>query len=233
MKILIAEDVYNISVDIRQILNEAGYKVIKITDSGEDAIKVAALKSPDLVLMDTTLKEGVSGIEAASMIYSKLNIPVIFLTSSIHEKEASEISDSGAYGVVIKPFKTSTLKAAIEIALQKHGNFKTGKENSHIFVRTEYRHHRVDLQNILYVESLKDYVKIHTKNNVITTHSTTKRIEKALPDSEFIRIHRSYIVRIDKIHSIRYPDLMIEGKMTVLPIGGNYKRKLFTRLNTL
>ena len=58
-----------------------------------------------------------------------------------------------------------------------------------------------------------------------------KEMLKILPENEFVRIHRSYIVNVDKIFSIKYPDLVIEDKMKVLPIGGLYRKELYNRLN--
>jgi DNA-binding LytR/AlgR family response regulator len=83
------------------------------------------------------------------------------------------------------------------------------------------------------VEALKDYVVINTSDNLFTTHTTMKEMIRILPPKDFVRIHRSFIVRLDKIFSIKYPDLVIEGKMKVLPIGGLYRKELFGRLNLI
>ena len=60
-----------------------------------------------------------------------------------------------------------------------------------------------------------------------------KKMVSILPDKEFVRVHRSYIVNVDKIFSIKYPDLIIEDKMKVLPIGGLYRKELYNRLNLI
>ncbi|MBU1717854.1 MAG: LytTR family transcriptional regulator, partial [Bacteroidetes bacterium] len=100
-----------------------------------------------------------------------------------------------------------------------------------IFIRSEFRLNRIRFDDIYYVEALKDYIIINTADNSFTTHTTMKEILKILPPRDFIRVHRSYIVRLDKIFSIKYPDLVIEDKKKVIPIGGLYKKDLYSRLN--
>ncbi len=145
----------------------------------------------------------------------------------------------------MKPFKENEVIATIEIALNKYKedqelikerdmlkNMVIEKSDSDsIFVRADYRLNRIKFSDIYYVEALKDYVVINTADNIYTTHSTMKEMQRILPAKDFVRVHRSYIVRIDKIFSIKYPDLVIEGKMKVIPIGGMYRKELFSRLN--
>lgn len=233
--ILVAEDIHNVSVDIRHTLEAIGCHVQKIVSTGEDALSAVEEEVPDLVLMDTVLNGELSGIETATMIYDLYRVPVLFLSEVIPADMIREITASEAFGVVIKPFRPETLNAAIGIVLNKHkGPGKTAMKSSDcLFVRADYRHNRIDFDKVLYLEALKDYVVIHMLHGQITTHTTIKGIEEVLPENDFIRIHRSYIVRIDKIHSIKYPELIMEGKMKVLPIGGHYKKHLFDRLKTL
>lgn len=233
--ILIAEDIHNVSVDIRHTLEELGYNVQKIVSTGEEVLKLSETDPPDLVLTDTFLSGELSGIETATMIFDLYGIPVIFLAEKVPGDLIREITASEALGIVIKPFRPETLHAAIEIALNKHQepSRQVVKSTRCLFVRADYRHNRIDFDKILYVEALKDYVIIHTTTGSVTTHSTIKGIEEILPANDFVRIHRSYIVRIDKIHSVKFPELIVEGKMKVLPVGGLYKKNLFDHLNTM
>ncbi len=234
-RILIAEDVYNVSVDIRHLLEGMGYTVLKFAGTPEAVLKAVEEEQPDLILMDTHLNGELTGIETATMVFDLYKIPVLFLVSEVPGEFIREMIAAEAFGVVIKPFRPETLRLSVELALNKHKG--PGKPvqpyGDALFVRTDYRHQRIDLSQILYVEAMKDYVVIHLQNGTVTTHTTIKGIEDLLPESDFVRIHRSYIVRIDKIHSVRYPDLVVEGKMKVLPVGGFYKKHLFSRIITL
>jgi len=234
-KVLIAEDVHNVSVDIHYILEGMGFEVQKIVGTGEEAIAEVQAEAPDLVMMDTILNGELSGIEAATMILDMYGIPVVFLTGPVPADLVKDLIASEAFGMVVKPFRPETLEAAIGLALNKvrPSRKSAPRHTGSLFVRADYRHNRIDFDKILYVEALKDYVVIHLLSGQVTTHTTIKGIEQMLPELDFVRIHRSYIVRIDKIHSIKYPELIMEGKMKVLPIGGLYKKNLFDRINRL
>lgn len=244
-KILIVEDENIVAKDIENNLKKMGYMVTGIVSTGEKAIDTALETKPDLILMDIMLKGNMTGIEAANVIREKLDIPVIFLTAYADETTISKAKVSEPYGYIIKPFKENDLQTTIEIALYKHDKDSSVKKErdlyqsiilnkdskDSIYVRADYRLNKVNFSDIYYIEALKDYVVINTADNIYTTHATMKEMVSILPSSEFVRVHRSYIVRLDKIFSIKYPYLVIEGKMKVIPIGGLYRKELYGRLN--
>jgi len=243
--ILIVEDESIVAKDIQHSLKKLGYTVLGICSSGEDAIKMAADVKPDLVLMDIMLKGDMSGIEAASEIREKLNIPIIYLTAYADEATLSKAKVSEPYGYIIKPFKEIDLHTSIEMAIYKHEkqtdikkerdflfSLVENKESKDIlFVKSNSRLVKVKTSDIFYIEALKDYVVINAANARYTIHSTMKDIEKKLPSLDFIRVHRSFIVRIDKIVAIEQPNLILEEDKKIIPIGGSYKDNLNKRLN--
>jgi len=244
-KILIVEDQGIVAKDIENSLKKLGYSISGSVPSGEKAIKSVKELKPDLVLMDILLKGDMDGIQAAKTINESHNVPVIFLTANADEKTISEAKIAEPYGYIVKPFREKELQTIIEMAIYKHEkDLKLKKERDFyysiaegqkgadsIFVRSEYRLNKIRYQDIYYIEALKDYIIIHAKENSFTTHSTMKNISSILPIRDFVRVHRSYIVRLDKIFSIKYPDLVIEDKKKVIPIGGLYKKELYSRLN--
>ncbi len=243
--ILVVEDESIVAKDIQHSLKKLGYTVVGICSNGEDAIKTAEELKPDLVLMDIMLKGDMSGIEAASFIREKYNIPVIYLTAYADESTLSKAKVSEPYGYIIKPFKEIDLHTSIEMAVYKHEkesdikkerdflySIVENKESKDIiFVKSNSRLVKVKTSDIYFVEALKDYVVINTANARYTIHSTMKDIEKKLPASDFIRVHRSFIVRIDKIVAIEQPNLILEDDKKLIPIGGSYKDDLANRLN--
>jgi len=249
--ILVIEDEAIVSKDIQQSLKKLGYNIVGSAATGEKAVILAEETIPDLVLMDIMLKGEMSGIDAAEKIKEKLNIPVIYLTAYADENTLAKAKVTEPYGYIIKPFKEIDLHTSIEMALYKHAKerdvikerdflyslVESGKENSgdesEIFVKSNSRLVKVQTKNIMFVEALKDYVVINTNKAKYTIHSTMKDIEKKLPHAEFQRIHRSYIVRLDKIIAIEQPNIVIEGGKKLLPIGGSYKEELFKRINLI
>ena len=109
-------------------------------------------------------------------------------------------------------------------------NYDYGTTN-HIFLKASARLLKIYPEDILWIEAFGDYVNIHTVNEKYTIHSTMKGIDKKLPSEDFARVHRSYIVRMDKISTIEGKVLVIDKKL--IPISNSYKKSLIERLNLL
>lgn len=243
-RIFVVEDESIVSKDIQQSLKKLGFEIAGAASSGEKAVEKIEETKPDLVLMDIMLKGEMSGIDTAEIVKEKFNIPVIYLTAYADEGTLSKVKVTEPYGYIIKPFKEIDLLTSIEMALYKHGkevevikerdflySLVEQKEEGVMFVKSNSRLVKVNTADILFIEALKDYVVINTPTAKYTIHSTMKDIEKKLPSKEFIRVHRSYIVRIDKIASIEQPNIIIEGNKKMIPIGGSYKEDLYKRIN--
>jgi two-component system response regulator LytT len=246
-KILIVEDESIVAKDIQNSLKKLGYIVPTVVSSGEKAMAEIEESRPDLVLMDIMLKGNMTGIDVANIIKERFNLPVVFLTAYADDNTLSKAKVTEPYGYIIKPFKEKELQTTIEMAIYKHERdsmvkkerdlyhsiIENKESKDSIFVRADYRLNKVNFADIFFVEALKDYVVINTSDNIYTTHTTMKEMMRILPPKDFVRVHRSFIVRMDKIFSIKYPDLVIEGKMKVVPIGGLYRKELYGRLNLI
>ena len=191
--------------------------------------------------MDIMLKGQMNGIEAAKEIKEKYSIPVIFLTAYADESTLEKAKITEPYGYILKPFKEIDLHTTIEMAIYKHSkeqevmkerdllfSLVENKEGNKDFIFVKSNSKLVKLKNtdIFYIEALKDYVVIHTESTRYTIHSTMKDIDIKMGKENFLRVHRSYIVRLDKIASIEYPNLTIETIGKVIPIGGSYRDDL-------
>jgi two-component system, LytTR family, response regulator LytT len=245
--ILIVEDESIVAKDIQMSLRKLGYNVVAICSNGEDAIAAVGEHLPQLVLMDIMLKGEMSGIEAAEQIRERHSIPIIYLTAYADESTLSKAKITEPYGYIIKPFKEIDLRTSIEMALYKHEkesdirkerdflySIVENKDSKDIiFVKSNSRLVKVRTRDIFFIEALKDYVVINTSNARYTIHSTMKDIEKKLSPNEFVRVHRSFIVRLDKIVSIEHPNLQLEDEKKPIPIGGSYKDELAKKINQI
>lgn len=246
--IIVVEDESIVSKDIQQSLKKLGYNVVGAAASGEKAIELVDELLPDLVFMDIMLKGKMSGIEAAEIIKEKHSIPIIYLTAYADENTLSKAKITEPYGYIIKPFKEVDIHTSIEMALYKHEktqqvikerDFLYSIVEGHqeittegiIFVKSKSRQVKLKTNEIYYVEALKDYVVINTLKTRYTIHSTMKEIERKLSDKEFIRVHRSFIVRLDKIAAIEQSNLILDDDKKSVPIGGSYKDDLQRKLN--
>lgn len=243
--ILVVEDESIVSKDIQHSLKKLGYNVVGAAATGEKALELVRIERPDIVLMDIMLKGEMNGIETAEIIRNELAIPVIFLTAYADESTLAKAKVTEPYGYIIKPFKEIDLHTSIEMAIYKHAKEQEiirerdllfsiieNKEVSadFIFVKSNSRLVKLKTEDIYYIEALKDYVVIHTADTRYTIHSTMKDIESKMGTTDFVRVHRSFIVRLDKIASIEFPNLTLENDKKVIPIGGSYRDDLNNRI---
>lgn len=248
VNILIVEDESIVAKDIQQSIIKLGYNVIGTASSGEKAIEIVSENQPDIILMDIMLKGDLTGIETAEIIRKNYLIPVIFLTAYADDATLSKAKISEPYGYIIKPFKEIDLHTNIEMALYK---FKKEREtikerdflyslienkessNDFIFIKSNSKLVKINTKDIYYIEALKDYVVINTLDTRYTIHSTMKDVESKLGSSAFVRVHRSFIVRIDKISNIEYPNLTLDNDKKIIPIGGSYRDDLNNQIKLI
>ncbi len=127
--ILIVEDEIIIARDIENILIGMGYHITGIADSGDKAINIINDEIPDLVLMDIIIKGNKDGIELASLIQTKYNIPVVYLTAHSDENTFKRAEAAESYGYILKPIQNREFQLVIDWALNKHKSEKILKEN--------------------------------------------------------------------------------------------------------
>jgi DNA-binding LytR/AlgR family response regulator len=245
--VLVVEDESIVSKDIQHSLKKLGYNVVGAASTGERAFELAQSEKPDIILMDIMLKGDMNGIETASKVKEELQIPVIYLTAYADESTLEKAKVTEPYGYIIKPFKEVDLHTSIEMALYKFSKEKevlkardlfysiieNKDSKDFIFVKSKSRLVKIKTADIYFVEALKDYVVINTLDSRYTIHSTMKDIVTKLEPENFIRVHRSFIVRLDKISSIEYPNLHLENDKKIIPIGGSFKDDLIKKLNLI
>lgn len=243
--VLVVEDESIVSKDIQHSLKKLGYHIAGAAASGEKALELIKYESPDIILMDIMLKGNMNGIEVSEIVKKEFNIPIIFLTAYADESTLSKAKLTEPYGYIIKPFKEIDLHTSIEMALYKHKKARElekerdflyslvdNKEvtDGFIFVKSNSKLIKLKTEAIYFIEALKDYVVINTFDSRYTIHSTMKEIEQKMGTIEFIRVHRSFIVRIDKIASIDFPNLNLEKEKKTIPIGGSFRENLTKRI---
>ncbi len=247
--VLVVEDESIVSKDIQLSLKKLGYNVVGAAATSEKAIDLIRSEKPDIVLMDIMLKGDVNGIETAEIVKNEFGIPVIYLTAYADESTLAKAKVTEPYGYIIKPFKEIDLHTSIEMAIYKHKKEseikkerdflyslvenKEGSENEFIFVKANSKLVKINTKDIYYIEALKDYVVINESSTRYTIHSTMKDIEAKMGTEDFIRVHRSFIVRLDKIAAIEFPNLILEKDKKIIPIGGSYREDLTSKIKLI
>ncbi|BCY27360.1 LytR/AlgR family response regulator transcription factor [Flavobacterium okayamense] len=195
----------------------------------KNAIEAFAIlnKMPiDLIFLDINMPE-ISGLAFAKSINK--NIKIIFTTA--HREHALDGFDLQAVDYLLKPISFERFLKAVNKFLGENSisNFSNLKEieiekNDFLFVRADRKMVKIDFSDILYIESLSDYIKINTSKKTIITRETISNIEAKLPVDLFIRIHRSYIISLNNIES--FTSEFIEINKTALPISRSYKKSV-------
>jgi two-component system response regulator LytT len=247
VNILVTEDESIVRKDIERSLKKLGYNVVGSADTGEKAVELAITLKPDIALMDIFLKGEMTGIEAAERIKKEIDIPIIFLTAYADESTLAKAKVTEPHGYILKPFKEIDIHTSIEMAIHKHKkerelkveadllrSIMRHKDNAeYLFVKHQSMLVKLEVEEVLFVEALKDYVIVHTSKENYTIHSTMKDIERKLPGRHFLRVHRSYIINTDKIKAIGANGLLMDDTDKEIPIGGSYKDALGDRINLL
>lgn len=193
-------------------------KLVKtFTESGA-ALEYLEKEPVDLLLLDINMP-AISGIE----LYKKVskNTMVIFTTAYSHY--AVEGFNLSAVDYLLKPFDFDRFMQAMEKANEYHSFLHRNDSEvpQHLFVRVDYSLVKVQLDDILFIEGLDNYIKIHfLKDKTLLVRMSMKAIAEKLPAAEFIRVHRSFIVPLSKVTSVRNKIIHIDKQE--IPIGTNY-----------
>ena len=184
----------------------------------------------DLVLLDIEMP-GMSGIELTKNLGH--NRPLIIFTTS-KKDYAVEAFELNVADYIVKPVTSARFNQAIEKAreiLASNSEEYKISEEEFIFIRDSNVIRRLKIDDILFAEAMGDYVKLHTPQKFYAIHSTLKTVEARLPSSNFIRVHRSYIVAVNKIDTIQEGSVIINGKP--LPVADAYRLSLNKRINVI
>ncbi|UTW60946.1 response regulator transcription factor [bacterium SCSIO 12741] len=184
-------------------------------------------KKIDLIFLDIQMPE-MTGIE---FIRTIKDIPQVILVTS-RTNYAIEAFENDVTDYLVKPISYERFLKAAEKAQKIHEAFgNNDAEENIIYVKSDSRLIKVDLLSVTFIEALGDYVRIHTKSGKYTVLSTMKAMEAKLPSDDFMRIHKSFIVRIDKILKIEKNTVYLEKDR--IPVSRTYKDSLKSRLNIL
>ena len=153
---------------------------------------------------------------------------VIFITA--YEKYAIEGFDLDVIDYLLKPvsfdrFLKAGYKALEYYTFLNNHEQRTEIKANYIFVKADYKILKINFDEILYIEGLKDYIKIYAGKKPVLTLSSMKAIEEKLPSNEFIRVHKSYIVSIPKIDSISKSRILIGEKE--IPVSDSFRDEFF------
>jgi DNA-binding LytR/AlgR family response regulator len=241
IKIVLVEDDWIIAKEISYSLHDLGFDVIGTFDTGDEALKQIRILKPDLVLLDIDLSSELTGIDVARQLKQECSIPFVFLTALADTQTIDKAKLVDPYAYLVKPVNPESLYSTIEITLHKAKHpsglppaaalqENLGMEDG-IFVKTNKRLEKIMLRDVLWIEAYDIYAMIHTHNGKFLLNSSLKVVEEKFPPSKFVRVHRSYIINLDRVDAIEENDLIINEKH--IPVGKTYRDGLMKRLSFL
>lgn len=192
-----------------------------------EAIKILNKEEIDLIFLDIQMPN-ISGMD----LIRALGKTPLFIFTTAYSNYALEGYELNALDYLLKPFSFErffkAVNKAYEISMLRKSKHSYGIQGNdyhepekYLMVKVEYSTVRLDINEIQYIEGLKDYVKIYAGKKPLLTKSTMKNIEEKLPSDTFVRVHKSFIVSVAKIDAIENNRIMIGDKH--IPIGNQYK----------
>jgi len=213
-----------------------GLETVLRTTHVLEALQAVQENKADLLFLDIQMPE-LTGIQLMKIIKDKCKV----ILTTAYAQYALEGYEHDVVDYLLKPVTLDRYMIAVGKAKARIGQGAAMpadrpegempgvvKAPDHLFIKTEYRIQRVDLSAIGYIEALRDYVAIHTQTGKILTLESMKQMEASLPEDQFIRIHKSYIINRNRIEFIERGRVVIGA--AYLPIGDTYKEKVKEKL---
>jgi DNA-binding LytR/AlgR family response regulator len=194
-------------------------------DNPLEAIDFLSGHMVDLIFVDIQMPD-LTGIE----LIRTLEEPPKIIFTTAYEQYALEGFKLNAIDYLLKPysyeeFLKAAAKARRQVELEAHILPTIEANNQFLFLKSEYKIRRINFNDILYIEGLKDYIKVYTtgEEKPVLSLNSIKTLEQKLPENKFMRVHRSYIVNLEKIETIERSRIIF-GK-TFIPVSDQYKEK--------
>ncbi|MBL8016334.1 MAG: response regulator transcription factor [Ignavibacteria bacterium] len=204
-------------------------KLVKTFKDGMSVIEYLSGNPVDLMFLDIEMG-GLTGTQLLKALPKK---PMVIMTTA-YRKYAVDAFDLDVTDYLLKPFSFERFLKSVEktcsLMKESHKTYDADRDaKDYFFVKSGYKMLKVNFADILYIEGMSEYIIIRTKAANIITLQSFKNVETELPASGFVRIHKSYLVALDKIESIEGQNIIIGGKE--LPIGSKYKNTFFDAIS--
>lgn len=203
-----------------------GFELVRYTTNPVDALQIVREEKIDLIFLDVQMPE-LNGLNFIKLLNNQCK--VILITA--YQDYALDGFEHDVIDYLLKPVALSRFLMAAGKAKERLQNVAKEGAPNYLFVKTEYKIQKINLNDIFYLEGLRDYVAIHTSSGKVLSLQPMRLFEEKLPTGSFIRIHKSYIVAISKINFIQKNRVLVHNQY--LPIGQSYKDDLLKKISAL
>ena len=215
---------------IKNHLEKSGrFNLLGVYRNAPEAREALEKQEVDLIFLDIQLP----GMTGLNFLRTLPNPPLVVFTTSYPEY-ALESYEFNVIDYLLKPVSYERFSRTIDKIIdgkifKTPVNEITPFNRDYIFLRSDSKFFRISFPDIIYIEGMKDYLKIHTAEHIIITHQTMGEMENILPPGQFIRIHKSYIISVSRIKAVFGNSVDMEK--ILLPIGLNYKEKIMSLIS--
>ena len=193
-------------------------------DNGIDALVYLKSNAVDLIFLDINMGE-FSGIQ----LLETSNIKSEIIITTAYDTYALKGFDLNVTDYLLKPFTFERFVLAVDRVQANLTKAEVIHDKKYIFIKTEYRLEKLILDEVLYIEGMRDYRRIHTINKRIMTLKSFKEFEQEIPANTICRVHKSFMVALDKIDSVERDRIRI--KDVIIPISETYKRSFLNLIS--
>jgi len=232
--IFIVEDDVFVLEELKLIIEQCGYAVVGTSNSAVDATVAIQKLQPDLICLDIDLGTGGNGFDVAKNLTPNHKGRVLFITAFYDETTISQAKLYNPLGYIVKPFRDVDIKSNLSLAFHKLLSEQQKPETASdaLFVRERSEVVRIAPSAIAYVRGEDNYSRLVYENGERTlTSATLKKMEEKLIPYGFVRVHKSYLVSLDKIRTLSGTTLYVGDK--AIPIGKSYRHGLLEKITIL
>jgi len=226
--VLIDDEPLAIKVLQNYFTNFTDFEVIGTFNNSLEALDFINSTSVDAVFLDINMPM-MTGFELISLIENKTKV---IITTAFREF-AAESYDLDVLDYLVKPiplprFIKCINKITTEYNLKNNIKVETIKGDSHIFIKVDKKMMKINIEEILFVEGMKEYIKVVTPDKTYITHKSLTSLSEELPADRFLRIHKSYVIALNKVKSIEGNRIQIQSY--TIPIGRNYSKEVKNKI---
>jgi two-component system, LytTR family, response regulator len=198
-------------------------EVTKTFDNAVEAVGFLKNNPVDLIFLDIQMEE-FTGIQFLEAIHQ---CPKVIITTA-YDKYALKGYEFSVVDYLLKPYTFDRFVRAVDKVFNTKLEDQRLSSSDSVFIKTEYRLEKVRLPDILYIEGMSEYLKVVTVNKKILTKQNFRNMEEILPQGNFVRVHKSYMVAIDKIESIEKNRIKIND--LYIPISDSYRDTFYSKI---
>lgn len=221
--LIVDDEPLAMNVIIRYLKNFQNFEVTGLCQNATDAFAFLSHQKVDVMFLDINMP-AMSGLD---LLRNLKNPPLVVMTTAFR-KYAIDSFELEAIDYLVKPFGLerfiNTIGRIEKRLTNTPAHSLAAAKPDHVFFKIDKRMVKVRLNEIIYIESLKDYVRIKTETESLINHNNLISIMEYLPKDEFMRIHRSYIIAISKVRAVEGNSVEVGGKL--IPIGRNFQKSV-------